>query len=440
MAKLKTSRVSRLMRLGKGLAKAGTNYILNKNERLKAVLDLIDTMGELKGGLMKIGQMISITEDMVLPPEISKAFKKLQTTSPPMEDEVIDQVFQKNFSKTPEEIFKTFEREPIASASIGQVHLATLPTGEKVAVKIQYPGIAKAIKGDLKNLDPLEKVFRLIFPGKPDIRPMLEEAKKSLIKECDYTVEAKQLEIFKDLYCEEFPHIQIPRVFQDYSNKYVLTTQFLPGDSFEDTLNYTQEQRDFLGTQLFSSFLYSFFTQRRLHTDPQNGNYLFSPEGFTLLDFGSTKLFPKHFVDMYALLCLSVLKESKELFHYVCIELKLLHENDSDEVIQKYYDLIGSIYKPFTKPGTYSVEKFNPFQMILNFVGEILTHKKDPQSPVSEFLLLDRANAGLFTKLTQWGSRIHWQKYYQKYQEPVMKKALEEVCQKTGKFKELLGE
>jgi aarF domain-containing kinase len=270
MSEIKTSRLSRIAKLGTSLMKVGADLAMDKvknvrkdvndaTHRISAAKEIIESMGQLKGGLMKIGQMISITEDLLLPPEIVSLFESLQKHAPPMSEQQMLSVFQEEFGKLPEEVFAYFNRVPMASASIGQVHHAMTIDGEKVAVKIQYPKIVKAITGDLKNLDQIDKLFSLLLPGKPHIRPMLEEIKESLVEECDYQHEMARMVLFRDIYANSFPDIHVPKTYPELSTSRVLTTEYIHGDPFEETLHYPQEVKDKLGSMLYNSFLYSLF-------------------------------------------------------------------------------------------------------------------------------------------------------------------------------------
>ena len=200
--KIKTSKLQRLTKMGTTLAKATSKYLVKKtltktnhlNVKTSVAKDIINSMGELKGALMKMGQMLSITEDMILPPEVTSLFKELQKDAPPMPRSDLDRVFLESFGKIPEGLFKSFDRTPIAAASIGQVHKAFLPTGEPVAVKIQYPNILKATENDFENLDQIKKFFGLVFPGAVDVTSLVKEMKRSLLMECDYEREKKNMQ------------------------------------------------------------------------------------------------------------------------------------------------------------------------------------------------------------------------------------------------------
>jgi predicted unusual protein kinase regulating ubiquinone biosynthesis (AarF/ABC1/UbiB family) len=418
--KFSSGKLSRLATLGGGLLKASSKYALEKTKskfekstadnqylaQIKAAKEIVQTMGELKGGLMKLGQMLSITEDLVLPKEISILFKNLQKDAPPMSFTDIDKAFLKAFNKLPNEVFDYFEYEALASASIGQVHKAIISTGEKVVVKIQYPKIVEAVQNDFQNIDKLKSVLMKVIPGKIDLSSVVNELKNSMERECDYIHEIGELNFFREALREEFPNIIIPKTFEDYSCKSILTMEYLEGMSFDESLNCSQVEKDEWGQILYDSFLYTLYKLRHMHTDPQNGNYLFLPGKIIMLDFGSTRIFDNDFVEAYKNLLLSVEVEDFELYKISAIQLDLCRENDPIEHFQKHYDLVATMYRPHLRSGKYPISDLNPFQIIREYIKNIDLDGR--QTPRDEFVLLDRANIGLFSKLSAWNSHIDW--------------------------------
>lgn len=420
MTRFKTSRLSRLTSLGLSLAKAGgemarhkvaqkieTTQAAQTYAQIKAAQELIRTMGELKGAVMKLGQMLSVTEDMILPPEVTQLFKQLQKDAPPMRDEEIDRVFYQSFQKKPEEIFKHFEREAFACASIGQVHRATLFDGTQVAVKVQYPDVEKAVIHDFKNLDLLDQLLGKVFKQKPNIDTTIEELKETLALECDYTHEAAQTIKFKELLQERFPQILIPKVFEEHSSRQVLTLEFMQGDSFEQTRHYTQEQKNFLGQSIYDLFLYSLYEHQQLHTDPQNGNYLFRPDAIILLDFGSTRSFPREFIVDYTHLLEGLEQNNIEKYSQAIIALGFFSPADLESgLIKKHFEMMYSLYSPYAKPGIRPLDAVNPFEAAKGFIQHI--DLRGRSAPRREFLHMDRCHLGLYTKIKSWKAEIDW--------------------------------
>ncbi|MBT3585967.1 MAG: AarF/ABC1/UbiB kinase family protein [Halobacteriovoraceae bacterium] len=422
----KSGKFSRFAKLGSTLVKAGgqvaldlakdrAQNLINKSEkaqsyqhRINAAKEIIKTMGELKGAMMKLGQMISITEDLLLPPEISALFKELQKNSPSMTREDLLKVFHDNFEKTPEELFQQFDYDSIAAASIGQVHRAVLPTGEVVAIKVQYPEIVTAIKNDFKNLDQLNVLLSSLIPGRPDIGNMVEELKRSLLEECDYHKEAEYLELFRTGLAQEFPDLYIPKVYPEFSTENILTMEFRAGEPIEKAINFSQEERNHLGQLLYDSHLYALYKLKRIHSDPQNGNYLFQKGAVTLLDFGSTRAFSDEFMIDFVAMILALEQDHYQIYTELMQKMDFFRDDDEVELKERHFELVKKLYLPFCRPGKYYPETDNPFSMVGDFIKGI--RFKGRKAPREEFLLLDRAHLGLFTKVRHLRAEVDWQK------------------------------
>jgi predicted unusual protein kinase regulating ubiquinone biosynthesis (AarF/ABC1/UbiB family) len=428
MSKFVSNKLGRFAELGKSLTKATTQLALEKVEdkvlkkkeeaqnlhrKMKAAKELVQSMGKLKGALMKVGQMLSITEDLILPPEVSALFTELQRNAPAMSDDDLDAVFLESFQKRPEELFKVFDREPIAAASIGQVHRAVLHSGDEVAVKVQYPEIVTAIKNDFDNLDNLKKFVTLLFPKAPNIDSYLKELKRSLAEECDYEMERKWLETFGEMAGERFPFIGIPKCYGDFSSQTVLTMEYMNGVSFSETLNYDQDTKDRLGQNLYDFHNFCFYEARMLHTDPQYGNYLFQKDKIIILDFGSVRTFSREFVCDYIRLLESVEKRDLSEYRKCLLQFGFFGEDDPPDLFEEHLEMVHKLLMPYLRQGKNSVPQSNPMEMVKGFVDKI--DLRGRKSPNEEFLLLDRAHLGLYTKIKAWRSTIDWTSSMKRY-------------------------
>ena len=410
---IKTTKIARLTKMGTTLAKATGKFFVKKTfdrtvkeardlkVKIDVAKDIVQSMGELKGAFMKMGQMLSISDDLILPPEISELFKELQKDAPPMPRSDLDKVFLNSFGKIPEGLFKSFDRTPLAAASIGQVHKAVLPSGEKVAVKVQYPNILKATQNDFKNIDQIKKFFSLIFPGVVDVTNLVTEMKRSLLQECDYVKERSEIAAFKGSFAKDFPNIHVPETFEAFCSESILTMEFLEGDDFEESLKYSQEERDFLGQLLFDSYIYSLFKKRRIHSDPQNGNYFFSKKNIKLLDYGSTREFSADFVKRYAAILLAMEEDDFALYKKVIIDLGVFLKTDSEELFQRHFELIKETYNPYTLEGSYPLLEVNPFLKVKDFIKTVDLKKR--KFPREEFFFIRPFNTGAFFKVTAMG-------------------------------------
>ncbi|HYZ46957.1 MAG TPA: AarF/ABC1/UbiB kinase family protein, partial [Actinomycetota bacterium] len=216
--------------------------------------DLVGMLGEMKGAAMKLGQLASFYEFGA--PEYLATYRDamtmLQNSAPPMDAATARSVVAKEFGKPVEEVFATFEDDSVAAASIGQVHRATLPTGETVAVKIQYPGVDEAVRSDLKNVSAMSKLAVAIAPNL-DPREVATEVKERVLEELDYRREAANQERFAALF-DSHPFIVVPRVYPAYCTTRVITQEFIDGDPFTSAFDWPQEEKDRLGEILYRFF------------------------------------------------------------------------------------------------------------------------------------------------------------------------------------------
>lgn len=238
---------------------------------------------------MKIGQMASYL-DTGLPEPVRQTLSSLQSDAPPMSAELAEAQVEAAFGHPPDQLFLEWDPQPIAAASIGQVHRAITTEGEAVAVKIQYPGVAEAVAADLGNADWLFGGLASMFPG-VEPGPIVEEIKARLHEELDYELEASNQRRIGEHFAGH-PYIHIPAVIDRYCTDRILTTELATGSRFEEVVGWSPEERNLAAETLFR---FSFGAIYQLHTfngDPHPGNYLFRPGGqVTFLDFGLVKRF-----------------------------------------------------------------------------------------------------------------------------------------------------
>jgi predicted unusual protein kinase regulating ubiquinone biosynthesis (AarF/ABC1/UbiB family) len=260
-----------------------------------------ELLGRSKGALMKAGQMLSFaTASPVVPAEFQSIYQtalaRLRNQAPPMAPQLARSVLERELGQRVDDVFAEFEWEPIAAASIGQVHAALLHDGRAVAVKIQYPGVAAAIQADLKNSELLATFLGLMFGLSPrkvsfDIRGAGRELSDRITEELDYRQEAANQSEFADIY-RGHPFIHIPEVIGELCTDRVLTQQLLQGRSWSDALTSGQELRDQWAEAIYRFVYATNHRFRLLNADPHPGNYLFHEDGsVSFLDFGCVKRF-----------------------------------------------------------------------------------------------------------------------------------------------------
>lgn len=255
---------------------------------------MLALLGSMKGAAMKLGQIASFV-DLDLPPEAQATYHEvladLRDAAPPADPQEIAQVVTEEFGAPPHHVFAQWEDEPLASASIGQVHRARLADGTEVVAKVQYPQVAEAIEADLANAEAFAPLAKMISPNLK-VRPLLEEMRLRLVDELDYQREAQYQGAFYERY-DGHPFIRVPRVFPDYCRPRIITSEYVAGDSFDRMLADADEQeRQRYGEIIYRFVFGSLHRFRLFNADPHPGNYLFPRDGTVVfLDFGSVKMF-----------------------------------------------------------------------------------------------------------------------------------------------------
>lgn len=270
--------------VGKARSKEIEQEILIRNTE-----DVVATLGNMKGALMKLGQLASFIDDG-LPDSVRDTLKQLQTQAPPMSYALVEQIFLDQFGKPPQKVFKKFDKIPVAAASIGQVHRAITFDNIDVAVKVQYPNIAATIEADLANIDLTTMLAPLLWKGL-DLKGLVDELKIRLLEEVDYSNEAKNQQMFYEFY-KGHPFIRIPKVLFEYSTPNILVSEFIDGSSFDELLTWSAQERNMAAETIYRFSFRSIYRLKAFNGDPHPGNYLFHGNGkVTFLDFGLVKLF-----------------------------------------------------------------------------------------------------------------------------------------------------
>src|SRR5919206_2028274 len=301
-------RVQRTAKVGHVLGSAGARYagtrarnVVRSEEAATAALDkrhmeaaerMVDALGQLKGAAMKIGQLASFIDTDFLPPEYRELYQdklsQLRSEAPSMPWKQVREVLEEEWEDPVEELFEDFEEEAAAAASIGQVHRATLPDGRRVAVKIQYPGVADAVRHDMENAGMILRLAKALAPGL-DAKAAAEELKERVLEELDYEYEAQNQRSFARGY-RGHPFIHVPDVITRLSRRRVLVTEWVDGVGFEEVKQLPQEEKDRFGEIVFRFCFGSIYHLQHFNADAHPGNYLALPNGrVAFLDFGMTK-------------------------------------------------------------------------------------------------------------------------------------------------------
>lgn len=252
-------------------------------------IQIADTLGEMKGAVMKVGQIASQYKD-IFPPEVAKAISKLQRQAPAMPFAEIKAQVEKELGKPLDKIFKHFDETPFAAASIGQVHKAILPNGEQVVVKVQYPGVDEACESDLKQVRLALRLMGVLKIDRKLQDRLFQEIQESLDNELNYQIEAQNLEVARTFHAALDDKIIIPQVFKDYSSRYILTLSLEQGENIETASTWSQRTRNTLGRRLLRAMGQEIFYLKRFHCDPHPGNFAFRQDGSVVIyDYGGVK-------------------------------------------------------------------------------------------------------------------------------------------------------
>lgn len=377
---------------------------------MKTTEDVVASLGNLKGAMMKVGQMASYL-DLGLPDNVRTTLASLQSDAPPMSGELAASVIAEELGQHPDQLFAEWDPVPIASASIGQVHRAMTHNGEAVAVKVQYPGVAEAIESDLRTNDALFMALRVMFPG-IDTSTITEELRDRLSEELDYELEAKNQRYFS-AYFDGHPFINVPAIYDEYSSRRVMTSELVAGSTFADVLEWSQEERDLAAETLFRFTFGSIYRLAAFNGDPHPGNYIFHGEGkITFLDFGLVKHFEPSDTELFESLIVDmVLEPDIASFRKTIEDAGLLQPDQpfSDELIGNYFSHFYDFVQddgPFTFTEEYSAAGV---KAIFDTSGEEGELKKVLDVP-SSFVVLQRINLGVIALFAQLNATGNWRR------------------------------
>lgn len=353
----KLGRTSKLMQTG---VKIGGNYLkyygkravnskldreeLNENN----ANDIYDGLKSLKGSALKVAQMLSM-EKSLMPRQYVEKFSLAQFSVPPLSAPLVRKTFKKYNGNYPEELYDTFESNSINAASIGQVHQAT-KNGKKLAVKIQYPGVAESIGSDLAMVKPIAtKMFNL--QGK-DSEKYFKEVESKLLEETNYVLELQQgQEITKA--CAHIPNLKFPQYYKELSSERIITMDWMEGQHLSEfsKTNNKQELADKIGQALWDFYMFQMHGLKTVHADPHPGNFLINEAGnLIVIDFGCIKHIPEDFYVPYFELSKKENLDNIEVFNARLFELDILRKGDSAMETEYFSGLFHQMLGLFSSP------------------------------------------------------------------------------------------
>jgi predicted unusual protein kinase regulating ubiquinone biosynthesis (AarF/ABC1/UbiB family) len=388
---------------------------LEERFAIRTAEDVARELGNMKGAIMKAGQLIGFVAEG-LPPAAQEALATLQADVPPMSPGLARQVVVEELGDEPERLFLDWEEEPVAAASIGQVHRAVLHDGRRVAVKVQYPGVADAITGDLDNAELLYGMVSALALKNLDVKALVEELRQRMGDELDYRIEAGCQQEFADRYATH-PFIKVPAVVPERSARRVLTSEWVDGQTWaEFEASATEDARQRAGEVLFRFAQGSVHLHGVFNGDPHQGNYRFHPDGtMTFLDFGLVKRWtPGEFERLDPILD-AVMDQDADLLVKRMVQAGFLQPDHGLDP-QHVFEYVGNPYLPYLT---------DEFTFTREFVADALSRMLDVTGPHGDvlnalnmpasFVILDRVVWGVSALEGKLDARNRWRGILQEY-------------------------
>ncbi len=423
-SRIPTSKVQRATKFIATGAKIGGNYVKHYAKKLVDPTkdnselhsdnadDIYNSLSQLKGSALKVAQMMSMDRNL-LPTAYQEKFTMALYSAPPLSFPLVVKTFKSYFGKGPEEIFDEFSTKAINAASIGQVHFARKGV-KRLAVKIQYPGVADSISSDLKIVKPFAK--RLFNISEADLHHYLGEVEERLLEETDYELELQRSQFITEA-CQHIEHLHFPGYYPEFSSKRILTMDWLDGKHLKEFVqsNPSQELKNKLGQALWDFFDYQVHVLHQVHADPHPGNFLFNDQGeIGVLDFGCVKVIPDDFYERYFLMHNPDFVENEEELKRLLFELSFLSKSDSKEEQELFYNLFKEMIDLLGQPFHSEYFDFGDqafFDKIYQLGERISKMKEVRESKTARGpqhgLYINRTFFGLYHILNELNVKIH---------------------------------
>ncbi len=371
-------------------------------------VQIADTLGEMKGAVMKVGQIASQYKD-VFPPEVATALEKLQKDAPAMPYAQIKTQVERELGDDIDKLFTAFETEPFAAASIGQVHKATLPSGQKVVVKVQYPDVDKNCDSDLKQVRMALKIAGVLNMSRELQDQLFNEIRQSLHDELDYIKEANNLRVFGAFHADDDGLI-IPKVISSHSTKRILTLTEEMGEPLAVAATWDNEIKRKIAARLFHFSAGQLFELYRMHCDPHPGNFAFREDGSVIAyDFGGVRSYSDSEVQLFRRFARHAIKSDVTALEQDLIALDIRREDDKDVPGEFYEQWLQIGLKPLSiapyHTGSFDFgssqvhhEAINQMRTSLKYFGQF--------QPSATTMMLDRTVSGQYWNLVNLGVEI----------------------------------
>ena len=374
-------------------------------------------LASMRGAAMKVGQLLSMETSDFLPPELAEILSQLRNKAFTMPRRQLEATLSEALGDDWHSQFASFDYEPLAAASIGQVHKATTHDGEAIVLKIQYPGVADSIDSDVDNIATLFRVTKLL-PKHMDISQLLIDAKAQLHEEADYLQEAAYLQAFQTALGDDANYI-IPKFYPEHSSVRVLAMGYIEGDAIESIGELDTVVIDTMMHRLFELTFKELFELRLMQTDANFANYLFQPHSqkIGLLDFGASRKFSKRFAMDYKRLLRAVCADDINDIIAAADRLGYEASSSNDAYREFLVHVFQTALEPIAKQGMYDFKSSNLSDRLSNLSQEGYDFKEFWQTPPSDILYLHRKIGGMFMLATRLGARVNAHDIVQPYLE-----------------------
>ncbi|XP_047498789.1 atypical kinase COQ8A, mitochondrial-like [Penaeus chinensis] len=424
--KVPHSRIGRLMSFG-GLAAglgAGTlaeltrrSLGMNEGKGSGSLLDaspflteanakrIVDTLCRVRGAALKLGQMLSIQDNALINPQLQKIFERVRQSADFMPAWQLENALVDQFGPDWRSLVTTFDERPFAAASIGQVHLATLPDGRSVAMKIQYPGVAEGIDSDINNLIGTLKIAN-ILPEGLYVDSVIEVAKKELNWECDYIREAECTTRFREL-VKPYPEYYVPEVISQLCTKQVFSSELIDGVPVDKCIEMDQETRNYICEKILRLCLLELFKFGFMQTDPNWSNFFYNAETeqLALLDFGACRSYEKSFVDKYIQIIHGAATCNREKIYEYSKQLGFLTGHEAKVMIDAHIDAVMILGEAFQDDKLFHFGAQDTTYRIQHLVPVMLSHRMC--APPEESYSLHRKMSGVFLLCARLNGQVN---------------------------------
>ncbi len=363
-------------------------------------------LSAMRGAAMKVGQLLSMESADFLPKELADILAQLRDRAYIMPRSQLVAVLTDAYGEDWEQRFASFDYEPLAAASIGQVHRATTHEGDDIVLKVQYPGVAESIDSDVDNIATLLRVSRLL-PSHIEIDGLLKDAKAQLHEEADYEREFAHQQTFAEAFADDQRFV-VPEAIAEHSTKTILAMHFVEGTTIDQLDGVLPSAIDTLMANLFDLMLHELFDLRLMQTDPNFANYFYQKESgkIVLLDFGATRSFTKKFATDYKRLIRGVMAQNDEQILDAADRLGYVAHGASEDYKTFLVEVFSIALESFQEPGLYDFESSHLSERLAETSEQAYDLKEFWQTPPSDVLYLHRKLGGMFLLATRLGAQV----------------------------------